>query len=110
MLLALAYLMVVFGLDCLSVEQGRDAAALVLSVITFPSGFVTTIVFLLAAVVFGFDDYSPGPDTYVPSVHAMAGIVQVVLIWLVLRALKGRRARPPSRNIRKGRARIWGIR
>ncbi|MFL6001091.1 MAG: hypothetical protein ACJ736_43575 [Streptomyces sp.] len=50
---------------------------------------MTTVVFLLAAVVFGIDDYSPGPDTYVPSVHAIAGIVQVLLIWLVLRALRG---------------------
>ncbi|MFJ6392529.1 hypothetical protein ACIQJT_33580 [Streptomyces sp. NPDC091972] len=85
--LALAYLAVVFGLDWLSVEQGRDAAAIVLSVITFPSGVVTTVVFLLAAVVFGFDDHSPGPDTYAPSVHAIAGVVQVLLIWLVLRSL-----------------------
>ncbi|MGW0418911.1 hypothetical protein [Streptomyces sp. NPDC003015] len=81
-----------FGLDYLSVEQGKDAAAVVLSVITFPSGVVTTVVFLFAAVVFGFDDYSPGQDTYAPSVQAIAGIVQVLLIWLVLRVLRKRRA------------------
>ncbi|MDT9699627.1 hypothetical protein [Streptomyces sp. P17] len=91
MTLALAYLVVVFGLDYLSVEQGMDAAAVVLSVITFPSGVVTTVLFLFAAVVFGFDDYSPGADGYAPSVQAIAGIVQVVLIWLVLRVLRKRR-------------------
>ncbi|MFL6001090.1 MAG: hypothetical protein ACJ736_43570 [Streptomyces sp.] len=35
-LLALVYLVAVFALDYLSVEQGKDAAAVVLSVITFP--------------------------------------------------------------------------
>jgi len=84
-LLALAYLAVVFGLDYLGVEQG------VLSVITFPSGSVTTVLFLFAAVIFGFDDYSPGADGYAPSVQAIAGIVQVVLIWLVLGVLRKRR-------------------
>ncbi|MFC9843930.1 hypothetical protein ACFWFF_32875 [Streptomyces sp. NPDC060223] len=90
-MLALAYLVVVFGLDYLSVEQGVDAASVVLSVITFPSGVVTTVLFLFAAVIFGFDDYSPGADGYAPSVQAIAGIVQVALIWLVLRVLRKRR-------------------
>ncbi|MFJ2115002.1 MULTISPECIES: hypothetical protein [unclassified Streptomyces] len=90
LLIALAYLVVVFGLDYLSVERGVDAAAVAVSVITFPSGFLTTIVFLLLAVAFGFDEYSPGADSYAPSVHAVAGIVQVLLAWLVLRILKKR--------------------
>ncbi|MFD4598898.1 hypothetical protein ACFWPQ_12785 [Streptomyces sp. NPDC058464] len=89
-LLALAYLVTVFGLDYLSVEHGLDAAAAAVTVITFPSGVVTTVLFLLGAVVFGYDDHSPGPDTYAPSVHAVAGIVQVVLFWLVLRQLRKR--------------------
>ncbi|WP_405817622.1 hypothetical protein OG241_23645 [Streptomyces sp. NBC_01390] len=88
LLIALVYLVVVFGLDYLSVERGVDAAAVAVSVITFPSGFLTTIVFLLLAVAFGFDDYSPGPDSYAPSVYAVAGIVQVLLAWLVLRAVR----------------------
>ncbi|MER7181791.1 hypothetical protein ABT404_20295 [Streptomyces hyaluromycini] len=89
-LLALAYLAAVFGLDYLSVERGLDAATVAVTVVTFPSGIVTTILFLLGAVVFGYDDYSPGPDTYAPSVHAVAGIGQVVLFWLVLRLLRKR--------------------
>lgn len=92
-LLALAYLAVVFGLDYLSVEHGQDAASVALSVLTFPSGTVTTVVFLLAAADFGLADDTPGPDTYAPSVHAIAGIVQVGLIWLVLRMLRRRRER-----------------
>ncbi|MEU6222511.1 hypothetical protein [Streptomyces sp. NPDC047042] len=90
LLIALAYLVVVFGLDYLSVDRGVDAAAVAVSVITFPSGFLTTIAFLLIGVAFGFDDYSPGPDSYAPSVYAIAGIVQVLLAWLVLRALRNR--------------------
>ncbi|MFE9248349.1 hypothetical protein [Streptomyces sp. NPDC007088] len=89
--LALVYLAIVFGLDYLSVEQGMDFATVVLSVLTFPSNIVTTVLFLLAAVVVGYDDYDPGPDVYTPSVQAIGGIVQVVVFWLVIRALRKRR-------------------
>ena len=85
--LALVYLAVVFGLDYLSVEHGLDAATAAVTVLTFPSGVLTTVLFLLGAVTLGLDDQSPGPDTYAPSVHAVAGIVQVALVWLVLRLL-----------------------
>ncbi|WP_043676167.1 hypothetical protein [Streptomyces xylophagus] len=93
LILAAVYLVVVFGLDFLSAEHGMDAASVVVSVITFPAGTLTTVVFLLLAVVFGFDGYSPGPDTYAPSVHAVAGIVEVILVWAVLRAAVRRRSR-----------------
>ncbi|MFJ9704077.1 hypothetical protein [Streptomyces sp. NPDC101234] len=91
-ILALAYLVVVFALDYLSVEHGLDAATAAVTVITFPSGTVTTVLLLLGAVVLGHDDYSPGPDTYAPSVHVVAGIVQIVLVRLVLAAVSGRAA------------------
>ncbi|MEU9447790.1 hypothetical protein [Streptomyces sp. NPDC048277] len=87
-ILALAYLAVVFGLDYLGVERGLDAATVVLTVITFPSGVLTTVLFLFGAVSFGYDDFSSGPDTYAPSVHAVAGIVQVALFGAALRALR----------------------
>lgn len=93
MILALVYLAVVFGLDYLSTGQGVDAAAVALSVITFPSGLVTTIVFLLLAVDFGSDDYTAATGGYEPSGHVIAGVVQVVLVWAVLRAVKKRRER-----------------
>ncbi|MFE4416211.1 hypothetical protein [Streptomyces sp. NPDC056821] len=89
-LIALAYLLVVFGLDYLSVERGIDAASVAVTVITFPAGILTTVAFLFLAAVFGYDDATSGPDTYTPSVHAIAGIVQVLLAWALLRALKGR--------------------
>ncbi|WP_105972255.1 hypothetical protein [Streptomyces geranii] len=81
-LIALVYLVVVFGLDYLGVDRGSDTAAVALYVITFPSGFLTTIAFLLLGGAVGFDEYSPGPDSYAPSVYAVAGIVQVLLVWL----------------------------
>ncbi|MEV8452639.1 hypothetical protein AB0467_09375 [Streptomyces sp. NPDC052095] len=90
--LALAYLVAVFGLDYLSGERGSDLAGLVELVITFPSGIVTLILLLLLAAVFGFDDGSTGPDTYAPSVYAVSGIVQVLLVWLVLWVVKKQRA------------------
>jgi multisubunit Na+/H+ antiporter MnhB subunit len=80
--------MVVFGLDYLSVERGMDTATVAVAVLTFPAGFLTTLAFLLLAVALGHDEYSPGPDTYAPSVYAVGGVVQVVLIWLVLRAFQ----------------------
>ncbi|MEV5845097.1 hypothetical protein AB0M32_24325 [Streptomyces sp. NPDC051985] len=89
--LALAYLAVVFGLDYLSTEHGLDAATAAVTVLTFPSAVVTTVAFLLGAVTLGLDDQTPGPDTYAPSVHAVAGIVQVALVWLALRRLNSGR-------------------
>ena len=60
---------------------------------------LAVVVFLLAAVLLGFADHASGPDAYAPSVQAIAGILQVGLIWLVLRML-GRRRRTPSADLR----------
>ncbi|MCX4586361.1 hypothetical protein [Streptomyces sp. NBC_01481] len=95
LILAVVYLMVVFGLDYLSVERGVDGATVAVTVITFPAGTLTTIVFLLLAVVFGFDDYSPGPDSYAPSVYAISGIVQLVLVWCLLKTIRRHREKTP---------------
>ncbi|NKQ28557.1 hypothetical protein [Streptomyces galbus] len=91
LLLALAYLLVVSGLDYLGAERGTDAAAVAVSVLTFPAGFLTTLAVLFLAVAVGDD--SPGPDTYAPSVHAVGAVAQVLLVWLVLRASRTYRSR-----------------
>ncbi|WP_411103912.1 hypothetical protein [Streptomyces sp. cmx-4-9] len=87
-----AYLAVITALDVLWWVRDAAWAEAALTVLTFPSHVLVTVLLLLLAALTGWEETAPG-EGYAPSVYAVAGLVQAVLalgvLWLA-------RRRPPG--------------